>query len=103
MLEIAKTWTSTGSSGGLDAVRIIGTPVESVIYVQFSTLATTQSWSFQSAQDSTGPWMIEASGTISTAASTQVSIRLSGPFGWVRPYLHTVSTGTYQFRLIGVS
>lgn len=104
MLELDQSWTSTGSSGGLAAIDVRWPPVESVLLVQYSTLATTQSVSLQVAQDSTGPWAIEASTQISTTGtSTQIALRVTGPYGFVRPYLHTASTGAYQFRLIGVS
>ena len=103
MLEINQVWTSTGSSGGLTAVRLDGFQQHSVLLCQYSTLATTQSVSFQTAQESTGPWFVEASTTISTAASTQIALRVTGPYTWMRPYLHTASTGTYQFRLLAQS
>jgi hypothetical protein len=103
MLECNFVWQSTGSSGGLTAIRLDGFQAQSVLQIQYSTLATTQSVSFQTAQESTGPWFIEASTSISTAASTCINLRVTGPFTWMRPYLHTASTGTYQFRLIAQS
>lgn len=104
-LEINHVWTSTGSSGA------VGTPVEvkwptmeNVVTVQFSTLASTQSWSVQLAQDSTGPWFTQASTSISTGISDQIALRWTGPWiGWARVYLNSASTGTYQFRFMGLS
>lgn len=106
MLEYSHVWTSTGSSGAVgSALQITWPAIENVLMIQYSTLASTQSVSLQMAQESTGPWAIQASTSISTAASTQITMRMTGPLGpgWVRPYLHSASTGTYQFRLIGVS
>jgi hypothetical protein len=105
MLEINHTWTSTGSSGAVGTpVRLDFGVVESVMSVAHSTLATTQSWSFQTAQESTGPWFTEASTSISTTVGAGNSaVRVTGPFSWVRPYLHTASTGTYTIKLLGVS
>lgn len=103
MFEINQTWTSTGSSGGLTAVYLAAGAIESVLMVQYSTIATTQSVSFQTAQQSSGPWFTEASTGLSTASGGQVALRVTGPYLWMRPYIHTASTGTYTFRLIGTS
>jgi hypothetical protein len=103
MLEINHAWTSTGSSGGLDAVEVRFGVAQSVLSVLFSTLATTNSVSFQTAQGSSGPWFTEGSTSISTAAAGLVVLRVTGPYTWMRPYLHTASTGTYALRLTGVS
>lgn len=101
--EIGHVWTSTGSSGGLTPVRVYGPVSQSALYCQFSTLATTNSVSLQTAQESSGPWFTEGSTSISTAGSGQVVLRMTGPYDYARPYIHTASTGLYQFRLIGVS
>jgi hypothetical protein len=104
VLEVNFVWTSTGSSGGLTAVSVQAGAQQSVLYCEFSTLATTNSVSFQTAPTSSGPWFTEASTTISTTAgSSVVAMRLTGPYLWMRPYIHTASTGTYTFRLIGAS
>jgi hypothetical protein len=106
MLEYNHVWTSTGSSGAVgSALKIDWPAVESVLMIQYSTLASTQSVSLQMAQESSGPWAVQTSTSISTANSTQITLRVTGPLGpgWVRPYLHSASTGTYQFRLLGVS
>ena len=103
MLEINVLWTSTGSSGGLESVHVSGTPMASVLTIQHSTLASTQSISFQIGQASTGPWVNEATASQSTAVSTASAIRVTGPYKWMRPYFHSASTGTYTLRLIGVS
>jgi len=102
-LEVNHTWTSTGSSGGLTPVQIYIPPTNSVLYCQHSTLASTQSYSLQTAQSSAGPWFTEASTSLSTAVAALVALRVSGPFIWARPYLHSASTGDYVFRLVGVS
>ena len=103
MLEHDFQWTSTGSSGGLTPVHLAAACIESVLMVQFSTLATTNSVSFQTAQSTAGPWFTEASTAISTGAAAQVALRVTGPFTYMRPYLHTASTGDYTLRLVAVS
>lgn len=101
MFEVHHTWTSAGSSGGLTPVNTQAGVMESVLYCQFSTLATTNSVSFQTALSSAGPWFTEASTSISTALNGVVALRLTGPYVWMRPYLHTASTGNYTLALIG--
>jgi hypothetical protein len=101
MLEINHAWTSTGSSGGLEPVYLDFPPMTSVLMIQMSTIATTQSISFQTAQSSGGPWVNEATASVSTTASSANNIRVTGPYTWMRPYIHTASTGTYAFRLLG--
>lgn len=103
MLEIDATWSSTGSSGGLSPVYTHGMCMESVLTVAFSTLASTQSVSFQTAAESSGPWITEATGSASIAVSEAFAIRVTGPYKWMRPYLHSASTGNYTLRLTGVS
>lgn len=103
MIEVNHTWTSTGSTAAFTPVHIPFGCSESALYVQFSTLATTNTVEFQTAQESTGPWAVEASTSISTAASGQILLRVTGPFVYMRPNLKTVSTGSYTLRLIGVS
>ena len=106
MLEHDFTWSDSTigtSSGGLTAIEIPFSPQQSVLYLQHSTLATTNSVSFQTAQQSSGPWFIEASTALSTAVSTQHALRVTGPFALMRPYLHTVSTGAYRLRLLAVA
>jgi len=104
MFEINQTWTSTGSSGGLTPVYLGGGCMDAALYAQASTLASTQSFAFQTAQESTGPWFTEGSTSIGATAnaSAQAVLRVTGPFLWMRPYLHSASTGTYQLRLIAV-
>lgn len=107
MLVIAHTWNSTGSSAGaiaLAAVKLPSPPMHSVLMLEASTLATTQSFSFQVAQNSSGPWFTENSTAIAATAnaSAAATIRVTGPFQWMRPQLNTASTGVYNFRLLGV-
>lgn len=102
-LVVNQGWLSTGSSGGLPAIELPISAAYTVLYIDHSTLATTQSFSYQSAQYSSGPWFVEASTQLSTAVSTRFGLRVTGPVGpFVRPYLHTTSTGTYNFILYGV-
>lgn len=102
-LLVKQAWLSTGSSGGLPAVEMPFSAAYSVMYVDHSTLATTQSITYQSGLESTGPWFLEGSTGMTTVASTRLIMRVTGPVGpWVRPYLHTASTGTYNIILIGV-
>lgn len=103
MFEIDCIWDSTGTSGGLTPVYLAAGCLQSALYIQASTLASTQSVSFQTAQESTGPWFTEASTSISTALAQQAVLRVTGPFKWMRPYLNTSSTGTYRLRLVATS
>jgi hypothetical protein len=103
MLEFDHLIESTGSSGALTAIQASFGAIETVMYFSNDTLATTQSISLQTAPDAAGPWVTEASTAISTVGSTSGRFRLTGPFGWIRPYLHTNSTGAYRVRIIGVS
>lgn len=105
MLEVDYAWTSTGSSGGLSPVFVSMMPVHSIVTVTHSTLASTQSFSVQIAEMSSGPWINEVQQSISTASgeSTGFALRITGPYKWIRPYLHSNSTGSYRVRLIGIS
>lgn len=104
MLLVDQPWTSTGSSGGLAAIQVPDGVMESVLYCQASTLATTQSFSLQTAINSSGPWFIEASTALAATANdaAAANLRLTGPYKWVRPRLNSASTGTYHLRLLGV-
>ena len=107
MFDINHVWLVTGtqSSGGLTAVEVVVPALESVLYCEASTLASTQSFSFQTAQNSSGPWFTEASTSVSAVATAGScdALRLTGPFQFVRPRLNSASTGTYTFRLLGVA
>lgn len=105
MIEINYTWTSTGSTAALTAVQVPDGVLYSALYVQSSTLATTNSFEFQTAQESTGPWFIEASTAVAASATAlgQAVLRLTGPYLFMRPNFKTASTGTYTIRLIGAS
>lgn len=104
MLEVNHTWTSTGSSGALTAYEVQAGVTQSVLYCQASTLASTQSFSLQTAISSAGPWFTEGSTSVAATASATAlaNLRLTGPYTWVRPYLNSASTGNYTFRLIGI-
>lgn len=97
MRELDQPWSFTGTSGGGAAVEIHGNVTESAWY--FNTgAASTATVSVQSGPTSTGPWITEASTTLSTAAATV--LRVTGPFAWVRPFNN--STGVVTVRVIGV-
>lgn len=104
-LEIDYVWTSTGTSGGLTPVYLAAGCDLSVLYVECSTIASTQSVQFQTAQNSSGPWFSEGSTSlaISATATQAAALRVSGPYKWMRPYINSASTGTYNFRLVAVS
>lgn len=103
MLEIDHGWDHNGDSGGLTPVRVGFGVNHSVLYMsQPSTIATTGTLNFQTSPESTGPWFTEASTSFSTAGSTFIQLRLTGPYLWMRPHFPTKSTGVYRFRLIGV-
>lgn len=104
MLEVKHGWTTDGaSSGGLTPVEVQPGVAQSVLYCQFSTLATTNTFELQTAISSNGPWFTEGSTSISTALNGLAAIRLTGPYTWARPYLKTVSTGAYTFQLLGIT
>lgn len=106
VLEVNHTWTPDGaSSGGLTPVEVPFGVLQASLYVQSSTLASTQSFQLQTAQNSTGPWFSEGSTSLAATASVaaQAVLHLSASFIWARPYLNSASTGTYLIRLIGVS
>lgn len=95
-------WSNTGAAGALTAIEV-APAAYSVFSIDCSTLATTNSVTLQSAQFSSGPWFIEASTAISTAASTMYVMHITGPLGpWVRPVLNTAATGAYDLLLFGV-
>ena len=108
MLTVKQTWTiansAAGSSGGLTAIELLDSPAYAVMYVDHSTIATTNSVSFQSAQNSTGPWLTEGSTQLATGnVSTAFAMRVTGPIGpFVRPFFGTASTGAYNVLLLGV-
>ena len=102
MFELNHVWTFDGTSGGLTPVEVQFPPTESALFVQNSTIATTNSFSFQTAQASSGPWFTEASTSVSTLAAAQTVLRVTGPYLWMRPYFPTKSTGAYTVRLLAV-
>ena len=109
MLTVKQAWTSTGGTSGPLAVISLQESenfTQGVVYLNHSTLATTQSFNFESAQESTGPWLIETSTVLSSVAnvSTNMSMRLTGPIGpFIRPRLLTPATGFYNVLLLGVA
>lgn len=105
MLDLKHSWSHDGTSGGLTPVPAEDGVLESVLYVQTSTIATTNSFVFQTGFSSTGPWASENSTSISADGSggSLDRIRVTGPYPWMRPYFPTKSTGTYTIKLVGVS
>ena len=105
MVEVELSWTSTGSSGALTSALVNMGAVQTALYCEASTIATTQSFAIQTAAHSTGPWVTEGSTSVGggAAATGAAVLRLTGPFKYVRPYLNSASTGNYTFRLLGAS
>jgi hypothetical protein len=93
------------SSPTIDAIELKHeAPSYSALYCAASTLATTQSFSVQTAISTAGPWVTEGSTSLpatGNAAGANV-LRLTGPYRCIRPVLNTASTGTYTFRLVAV-
>lgn len=115
MLEAIYKWTSSGSTGtpqpggtssrtGSSAVFLPFPPLESALYCENSTIATTNSFQFQTAQASTGPWNADASTACAGDGNGkgQAVLRVTGPYRWMRPVLKTASTGVYTLRLYAV-
>ena len=106
-LILSQVWTSTGSSGPVGTVECRHGVRDITCYIAHSTIITTNSFSLQSAIESSGPWFVEGSTQLSTgnaaAASTSFRLQITGPVGpWIRGYLHTASTGTYNVLVIGL-
>ena len=96
-------WTASSGAVALAAVEVPVGAAYNAFYVAVSTLATSQSITLQSAQESSGPWFVETSTEVSTAASTAYKMFISGPIGpFVRPVMRTNASGAYSFLLIGV-
>lgn len=104
LLEANHQWTTDGSSGGLTGYQVGCAGLHTAMYLQCSTIATTFSYSLQTAISSAGPWVTEASTSASaTASATSLDvIRLTGAYEWVRPYFTTKSTGTHVVKLVVV-
>ena len=113
-LIVKQAWAfaSTITNGpNLSSASQIGTVVaidgenigQGVVYLASSTLATTQSFVFESAQASTGPWFTEASTAYALNVSTAFGMRIQGPIGpFVRPRILTASSADYNVLFIGV-
>lgn len=102
-LMVKQGWSSTGATGGLTAIEVPAGMAYATLYTAHSTLATSNSIEWQVAQESSGPWFIEASTALSTAVSTMFGSHITGPIGpFIRPVTKTVATGVYRFLLIGV-
>lgn len=105
MRIIDQTGTSTGSSGAVFTVEILGSrwPTQSALYCSGSTLASTQSFAIHTASHSSGPWVVEGSTSLAATGSVSAAavLRLTGPYSFLRAYLNSASTGAYTLRLIG--
>jgi len=98
---IDQAWVSTGSSGGMAAVRVWSPLTDWSFYIQKDNSTITAR--LESAIESTGPWVSEGSTTTNSTAAELFVIRGSSPFRWVRPYIvHRTNTNAITFRLIGV-
>lgn len=105
ILEINQKANWDGSSGVIiGPIEVQSVCVQSAFYLQASTIATPLSYSFQTAPSSAGPWVTEASTTVSATANatSQDVLRLTGPYQFFRGYTPTKSTGTYIATLIAV-
>lgn len=104
ILEANFSWSSDGSSGGLAGYQVASAGLHTALYLQCSTIATTFSYSLQTAISSAGPWVTEASTSASaTASATSLDVlRLTGAYEWIRPYFTTKSTGTHIVKLVVV-
>ena len=104
MLIIKQVWTfSTAAFTGATVELGSENVSQSVVYFRCSTLATTQSFNFESAQASTGPWVTDASTAVAANVSTNFAMRITGPVGpFVRPRILTASSGDYLATFIGV-
>ena len=107
MNEIAHTWTSTGTTSAFNTPVYLDFPcLETALYCESSTIATTNSFQLQTGLSSAGPWNVVGSTAITAdgnGAALDV-LRITGPLaGWVRPVLKTASTGAYTLKLMGVS
>ena len=103
--NLAADVSSAGMQGGTNAsaIEVPLTAQYHVMYVDFSTLAPSNSLQFQAAIESSGPWFAETSTQLSTAISTRLGMRVSGPVGpLVRPFFGTVATGVYHVTYIAV-
>lgn len=101
--NILRTAAASASSGALAAIEVPSGAIQHTFAVAFSTLATSNSLTLQSAQYSTGPWVAEASTQLSTAISTALVMHITGPIGpFVRPYFGTASSGGYDLFYIAV-
>lgn len=109
ILEVNRTWAipaATSSVAGLtlSPVKLGVAPLYTALYLESSTIASTQSFALQTAASSAGPWVTEASTSVSATnnSTTCDVLRLTGPWVFARPKLNSGSTGTYTFRLVAV-
>ncbi len=109
ILEVNRTWVipAAGSSVAgltLSPVKLDVPPLHTALYLESSTLASTQSFALQTAISSGGPWVTEGSTSASPTNSATACdvLRLTGPYIFARPKLLSGSTGTYTFRLVAV-
>ena len=100
VVEIDQAWSSTGGTGGMTAVQIYNSVIEWAFYAEKDN--STFTVALQSAQQSSGPWVTEASTTTNSTAAEQFVMRGDGPMPFVRPYITArTNTNTINFRLIG--
>lgn len=100
MLIVDQEWISTGTTGGMTEIRIREPLQEWAFYAQVNDSTVTVS--LQSAQNSSGPWVTEASTTTNSTAAQQFVTRGDGPLRFARPYITArTNTNTITFRLTG--
>lgn len=101
MLGIDQQWVSTGSTGGMTAVRCWAPLTEWAFYIEKADGSTITA-SLQSAITSTGPFVSEGSTTTNSTAPELFVMRGDGPLRYVRPYITArTNTNTITFRLTG--
>lgn len=98
-------WTSTGGSSGYigSPVRLYDYGLESAVFLEKST-GCTCTLSFESAQESTGPFVALASTTTNSSLAESFRMGITGPIGrWIQPRFTTASsTGFFRIRFLSI-
>jgi len=105
-LIFKQVWTSTGSSGPIgNAVKCSHGVQNITAYLAHSSLgANSQTFLFQTAMESSGPWFTEGSTVCSSGnVSTTFRLQITGPVApWIRGFLSSGSTGNFTLLAIGM-
>ena len=95
-------WTSTGGSSGYigSPVQLFGQGVENAVLIEHST-GCTGTISFDTAQESTGPFVSLGSTTTNSSLAEAFRLNMTGPLGdWVQPrFTSAPTTGYFRIRL----